>query len=688
MSLLKAIKRIWQALPLSEFWRWQITRLLLEPILPLIRGSVVCSAYLREKEWHGKSVRPFHGDAFPRLPEQEKPDIFIWGVIDWRYRIQRPQHLARVLSERGYRVFYLSTAFVNDRRPGFELEVMDAAGRLFNVRLHVKGRPRIYATAPAPEDLRRLKASIVELLTWSAGRSIISLVQHPYWTPLAEALPDSRLIYDCLDHHAGFDNTGADIARLEHWLLDNADAVLATSQWLRDFAATRNRNVFLIRNAAEFGHFATRPAEVFRDAAGRSVIGYFGAIAGWMDVDLLREVAQAFPKCLLLLVGADECGARQKLSGLKNVLLTGEVDYAKLPHYLHGMEVCLLPFRVVPLTLATNPVKIYEYLAAGKPVVAVDLPEMAHFGEGVTTAATRAEFVARIAELLAQPDDDGAKAAARRDYAAAHTWQRRGDDLVAVCQGLRQPLASIVVLTYNNLELTRSCLASLERHTDCGSFETIVVDNASTDGTQAFLRQWAEVRNDRRLILNDANAGFAAGNNQGLAIARGEYLVLLNNDTEVTQGWLPTLMGHLRRDSELGIVGPVTDNIGNEAKIALRYRDATEMHGKARRYTLAHMGERFPMRTLAFFCIMMPRRVYEKVGPLDESYGLGFFEDDDYCRRIERAGWRVACAEDVFVRHHLSASFGKLGKGRQELLERNRRIYEAKWGAWIPHKYR
>jgi GT2 family glycosyltransferase/glycosyltransferase involved in cell wall biosynthesis len=592
-----------------------------------------------------------------------------------------------VLSERGYRVFYLSTAFVNDRGAGFELEAMDDSDRLFNIRLHVKGRPRIYATAPATEDLRRLKASVAELLIWSSSRSVISLVQHPYWAPLAEALPDSLLIYDCLDHHAGFDNTGADIARLELRLLDNADAVVATSQWLRDFAATRNRNVFLIRNAAEFEHFATRPIEVFRDASGRRVIGYFGALAGWLDVDLLHDVAKAFPDCLLLLVGADECGARQKLAGMENVLLTGEVDYAKLPYYLHGMDVCLLPFRVVPLTLATNPVKVYEYLAAGKPVVAVDLPEMAHFGGLVATAATRVEFVARIGETLAQPVDR-ARTAARRDYATTHTWQRRGDDLVAVCQDLHRPLTSIVVLTYNNLEFTRRCLDSIEFHTDRGSFETIVVDNASTDGTQAFLRQWAEGRDDRRLILNDVNLGFAAGNNQGLAIAGGEFLALLNNDTEVTQGWLPTLMGHLRRDLKLGIVGPVTDNIGNEAKIALRYKDTTEMYGKARRYTLAHMGERFPVRTLAFFCVMLPRRVYESVGPLDESYGLGFFEDDDYCRRVEQAGWQVACAEDVFIHHHLSASFGKLGKGRRELMERNRRIYEAKWGAWVPHKYR
>jgi len=103
---------------------------------------------------------------------------------------------------------------------------------------------------------------------------------------------------------------------------------------------------------------------------------------------------------------------------------------------------------------------------------------------------------------------------------------------------------------------------------------------------------------------------------------------------------------------------------------------------------LQHLGETFSIRTLAFFCVMMPRKVYEQVGPLDEAYGLGFYEDDDYCRRVEQAGWRLECAEDVFIHHHLSASFNKLGKGRKELLERNRKIYEAKWGAWVPHRQR
>ncbi|OGS99137.1 MAG: hypothetical protein A3F73_03700 [Gallionellales bacterium RIFCSPLOWO2_12_FULL_59_22] len=687
MNMLRLVKRIWQSLPLSDHNRWRITALLLEPILPFIQGGIVYNAYLREKEWQQKRIRPFYGDPFPLLPQQAKPDIIFWSVIDWHLRIQRPQHLARGLAARGYRVFYISTTFAkNTRRAGFELEQLDSEGRLFSTRFYMKGSPRIYFAPSRSDDAARLKANTAALLEWTGSRDIISVIQHPYWYSTAMVLPDSHFIYDCLDHHAGFGTSGEDIAALEIAMLKNADAVVSTSQWLHDLAVAHNQNASLIRNAAEYDYFCVPPASVFRDSGGRRVLGYYGVIAEWMDVDLLAAVAGSFPDCLLLLVGAVECGARQRLAGFTNVLFTGEVKYAELTHYLYGMDVCLLPFRVTPLTLATNPVKIYEYLSAGKPVVAIDLPEMAQFEGLVATANGYDEFLANVGEALAIPA--GAGADARRRFAMQHTWHHRVDDFIEVIDRLPKPLASIVVLTYNNLELTLACLDSIERFTEQGRYEVIVVDNASDDGTRAFLPQWAGTRADRKIVLNNENRGFAAGNNQGLALARGEYLVMLNNDTEVTQGWLPTLMSHLRHDSLLGMVGPVTDNIGNEARVRLSFRNNDEMLSKARTYTLAHMGEIIPIRTLAFFCVMMPRQVYEKVGPVDESYGQGFFEDDDYCRRVEQAGWRIACAEDVFVHHHLSASFGKLGKGRQELMERNRKVYEAKWGPWIPHKYR
>lgn len=632
--------------------------------------------------------------AGPRLADTLPgvADVFVWSVIDWHFRIQRPQHLSRALAGRGHRVFYVSNNFIDSAKPGFRVEPLDDEGRLFQVHLHLAGAPAIYHALPDQAQLDALHASLAKLLAWTRTRASLSLVQHPYWSGLLRSVPNARVVYDCMDHHAGFGNNAPQVLRAEQALLADSELVVVTSAWLRDEVAPSARAVALVRNAGEFDFFSDPPAKVFRDPAGRRVIGYYGAIAEWFDVALVREVALARPDDLVLLVGNDTIDAAGQLAGLDNVRFTGEVPYAELPYWLHGFDLALLPFRVLPLTQATNPVKVYEYLAAGKPVVAVDLPEMAQFGGLVRTATGAASFVAQVAAALAgAPDADAAQA--RRAFAASQTWDHRADEFDRAIGSIVEPVVSVVVLTYNNLALTEGCLASLEAHSDYAALEVIVVDNASTDGSPDWLRRWvaepSAAGHRRRLILNEANLGFAAGNNVGLAAATGDVLVMLNNDTYVTPGWVRTLCAHLRREPTLGLVGPVTNNIGNEARIEITYRDMDEMIARAGEYTRAHPGRRLPIRTAAFFCVAMPRATYERVGGLDEAFGVGFFEDDDYCRRAEAAGLGVACADDVFVHHYLSASFDALAAERKrELFERNRAIYEAKWGPWLPHAYR
>jgi GT2 family glycosyltransferase len=254
---------------------------------------------------------------------------------------------------------------------------------------------------------------------------------------------------------------------------------------------------------------------------------------------------------------------------------------------------------------------------------------------------------------------------------------------------IKEPLVSIIILTYNNLQLTKACLKSLEQYTDYENIEIIIVDNASSDDTPIYLKQNYENLKNYKVILNNENLGFSAGNNVGLKVATGDYLVLLNNDTLVTTGWMRTMVNHFRYNPKLGLLGPITNNIGNEAKVFTKYKNPNDMFPEVTHIIFKNMGKLLPLKTAAFFCVMMSREVYEKVGLLDESFGLGFFEDDDYCRRVQQQGYDIFCAEDVFIHHHLSASFDKLkSETRQELFEKNKKIYESKWGAWKPHQYR
>jgi ATP-binding cassette subfamily B protein len=266
----------------------------------------------------------------------------------------------------------------------------------------------------------------------------------------------------------------------------------------------------------------------------------------------------------------------------------------------------------------------------------------------------------------------------------------RGLPVSAASEVPSPPGASIVVVTHNNLVFTRMCLESVLANTPVPSVEVVVVDNASSDGTVDYLRDVSESQPNVRPIFNQENVGFGPATNQGLRHASGEVLVLLNNDTIVPPGWLERLCLHLA-DPELGLVGPVTNHAGNEARIEADYRTYGELVQFAQRRAELEEGRLVDIAALTMFCVALRRDVYERVGPLDERFELGMFEDDDYSLRVRALGQRVACAHDVFVHHFGQASFGKLFASGEymALFEANRRRFELKWGmSWTPHQER
>ena len=274
----------------------------------------------------------------------------------------------------------------------------------------------------------------------------------------------------------------------------------------------------------------------------------------------------------------------------------------------------------------------------------------------------------------------------RRAFAAGETWGHR---FALIEPAVRRtfPKISIIVVTHENLPLTKLCLASLQRDPEWPRHDIVVVDNASADGTADYLRQLETSWPDLRVVLNPDNRGFAAANNQALREIDGDYIVLLNNDTIVPAGSLGTLIRHLHRDKTLGLVGPVTNGVGNEARVRADYRNTDDLAAWASGWMREHDGELFEIPMLAMFCVAMRRETFERVGVLDERFGVGMFEDDDYARRVRDAGYRVACAHDSYVHHWQGAAINRMPNDEyQRLFDRNRRAYEEKWGvAWTPH---
>lgn len=673
----KILRPIFRVLPIPQQYKIKMRQQLFH-LSSFIKNEILY--YL--KNWE-------HLADFPSFKPLDKsntlPDILIFSVIDWDFRIQRPQHLAQALAKQGHRVFYISNNFSNQISPGLEVKPLSDTLPLYWVKLGLAGAPAIYGGDLPTHGLEQLVRGLAACLLWANVHQLVSIVQHPFWNTLAFALPDCHVVYDCMDHHAGFNETSTLTLEKEKYLIKNAHLVLTSAQSLYEEAILANPSVALIRNATDYDFFSRKPDVIYNEH--QKIIGYYGAIAEWFDENLVDALANAFPEYTILLIGNDTAEIQKKLKSHQNIIFTGEVAYEKLPYYLYAFDVCIIPFKVIPLTLATNPVKAYEYLSAGKPVVSVNLPELHEFSNLIKLADNYQEFIQQIKDAL--DEDSPQKMIERKNFASQQTWMSRASDIQKSLSNIKEPMVSIIILTYNNLDLTKACLESVEKNTGYNNIEVIIVDNASTDNTPDFLTKNYLHKKNYQLILNNNNLGFAAGNNVGLKIAQGEYLVLLNNDTRVTSGWVRTMVNHFKHHSKVGLLGPVTNNIGNDAKIYIRHRNPDKIFPEARKIALKNMGRLLPIKTLAFFCVMMPREVFQKVGFLDESFGLGFFEDDDYCRRVQQKGYETFCAEDVFIYHHLSASFDQVKIDiRQKLFEENKKIYESKWGKWEPHKYR
>ncbi len=216
---------------------------------------------------------------------------------------------------------------------------------------------------------------------------------------------------------------------------------------------------------------------------------------------------------------------------------------------------------------------------------------------------------------------------------------------------------SLIVLTWNALDYTKKCIHSIQYHTNY-PHEIIFVDNASTDGTVEYLRNLVEGYSNYKLIENKENRGFAAGNNQGVAAACSDYVLLLNNDVLVSAGWLESLVESLEKDEKIGMVGPITNSIsGRQMVNSIPYTDDAGFQEFAQKLRKACHGRLTPRYRIAGFAVLMKKTLYEEVGGLDESFGTGNYEDDDLCLKIRAKGYAIMVDESVFIHHYRSQTF-------------------------------
>ena len=617
----------------------------------------------------------------------DKPDVIMFSVINYDFRFQRPQHFAKRFAENGHRVFYINANFTN---PECTKEIEPG---LFTVDFMSTDCNAIYYSDSWAGFEDWLKEKMDVLVQTYAIRDAIVVLDYPNWIECAEYLRVNygfKMVADYMDDATGFLGTTTEALK-ENCLrmLKNCDLIIPSSQFLYDIANQYNDKLVVVRNGTEVHHF--RQALDMEVKKERPVVGYYGAVSHWFAWETVCYLAKNLPECDIVIIGA-VTEYKDKLERYSNIKLLGEMDYKKLPEHLAYFDVCLIPFDTsTNLIKATNPVKFYEYLSAGKRIVATEIPELEPFRDQYVYMSNDNKQFLEYVKLCLSGKDTLASKEECIAFAAENDWQHRYEAFAAACADV-VPKVSVIVLTYNNLKLNQYCISSILNQTAYPNYELIVLDNLSTDGTVEYLKELEQQNHPRlKIVFNTENSGFAGGNNKAIKLSSGKYVVLLNNDTVITRGWLTAMVKHLENDAQCGMVGAVTNSIGNEAMVAAAYRDLNELARFAYAYTRIHNNETYRgIDRLALFCTMIRRDILDQYGMLDDGYKVGMFEDDDLAMLVKKAGYYFYAVEDCFIHHVNNASFKKLHPEEyQRIFDTNKARFEKKWNTkWAMPQYR
>lgn len=361
---------------------------------------------------------------------------------DWDYRFARPQHFARILAEQ-HRVVYLATG------PDIRSRIVDA------IRGQTRWRPLHYRVKPGIDvfsalypkghgDARgiirdcRLNAHLARLLYPGAfDTADIGIVTNPLHYETIRNLKWRRLIYDCLDRYEEFFPADSELRDLvlesERRLLTEADIVFVSSRLLYE-EKSRVRKVYYLPHGVEVEHFADaggpKPAEL-RPLQG-PVVGFVGGIEDWVNLSWIASAAQKIPDADFVLVGDIRVGDDALPRGA-NIHFLGYRHYADLPKYVNNFDVCVIPFQTNKLTAAVNPIKVLEYFAAAKPVVASHMPELEQYEPYIRLVRSADDFVREVAAALAS--DCREFKHARRSIAETRSWRRIVSQFLDVLSG-------------------------------------------------------------------------------------------------------------------------------------------------------------------------------------------------------------------------------------------------------------
>ena len=285
--------------------------------------------------------------------------------------------------------------------------------------------------------IRQVKKAMKKL----GMKNVINMVFNPAAGMIAGHLDETEQIYYCVDEYTAFTGVSAGLREIEEDLFRKSDFVVVSAEKLLESKKHFNENTFLIRHGVDFYHFrksldaATKiPDEIAN--LPKPIIGFHGLLADWVDFELIKKTAEHFKNGSVVLIGKITFDAEKKikiLDAVPNIHFLGRKPYAELPSYCKGFDVALNPFEISELTLAANPLKVREYLAAGLQVVSTDIPEV-HILEDCLVGTDHADFIAKIEEILQNPKPRETVS----DAISSESWDSKVDELREIMQKRRK----------------------------------------------------------------------------------------------------------------------------------------------------------------------------------------------------------------------------------------------------------
>lgn len=363
--------------------------------------------------------------------------IVVFPVINWKSRWQRPQQIMSRFAKDGYKIFYLQMAIIDfggeirDEKEAFDvIDVKKMEENIFEITLSGECPFDIYSNKISPKNLKNFNLQLGSLINFYKIKNPVFMVHFPGWSELVFSLKrrfGGTIVFDCMDDHSGFSTAVDEVIEREDFLVRNSDIVFSSSKLLLEKNLLKRNESFLVKNGTEFLHFN----KIFRNGELNNIknpiIGYYGAINDWFDMEIIRYCAEKKPEWNFVLIGGTDNNNFEKdkliLSNLKNVFFLGEKKYSDLPGYIGYFDVCIIPFKLIPLTMATNPVKFYEYISSGKPVVSVDLPELILYKDICYLSKSKEDFLKNI-EIALKENDIKLKNK-RIEVAKENSWDTR-----------------------------------------------------------------------------------------------------------------------------------------------------------------------------------------------------------------------------------------------------------------------